>query len=168
MLPERSDTDVTIFMTFSELRVLIATQNNETLCLLRNIRIWTLVKKMEVNNPVLLGLLDEEVGQCGTTWASSKLGGKPVSVLDLFFDKVVGNCRQFRKEFGLREPLLMVLYTVVTLRKDCAFLKCTTLLHSLFCCDICYLLSNFDKILWLKRQSNLVLDSDKRHYEYYY
>ena len=40
---------------------------------------------MEGNNPVLLGLLDEEVGQCGTTWASSKLGGKPVSVLDLFF-----------------------------------------------------------------------------------
>ena len=39
---------------------------------------------MEVNNPVLLGLLDEEVGQCGTTWASSKLGGKPVSVLDLY------------------------------------------------------------------------------------
>ena len=31
-----------------------------------------------------------------------------------------------------------------------------------------YLLSNFDNILWLKRQSNLVLDSDKRHYEYYY
>ena len=60
---------------------------------------WTLVKKMEVNNPVLLGLLDEEVGQCGTTWASSKLGGKPVSVLDLFFDKVVGNCRQFLSIF---------------------------------------------------------------------
>ena len=31
-----------------------------------------------------------------------------------------------------------------------------------------YLLPNFDNILWLKRQSNLVLDSDKRHYEYYY
>ena len=33
-------------------------------------------------------------------------------------------------EFRLREPLLMVLYTVVTLQKDCAFLKC--LIHSLF------------------------------------
>ena len=54
----------------------------------------------------------------------------------------VGPCSPLdsaQKEFGLREPLLMVLYTVVTLWKDCAFLKCTTLLHSLFCCDICYL-----------------------------
>ena len=50
-------------------------------------------------NPVLLGLLDEEVGQCGTTWASSKLGGKPVSILDLFFHKYVGNCRKLLVTF---------------------------------------------------------------------
>ena len=36
---------------------------------------------MERNSPLLLGLLDEEVGQCGTTWAFSKLGGRPVSIV---------------------------------------------------------------------------------------
>ena len=51
---------------------------------------------MEASNPVLLGLLDEEVGQCGTTWASSKLGGKPVSVLDPYSStKMLGIANSF-------------------------------------------------------------------------
>ena len=52
---------------------------------------------------------------------------KPQIVTSLFTFCVLN---QSRYEFRLREPLLMVLYTVVTLQKDCAFLKC--LIHSLF------------------------------------
>ena len=33
---------------------------------------------------VLLGLLDEEVGDFDTTWAFNKLGGQPVSICDTF------------------------------------------------------------------------------------